>query len=245
MAALLVIAVGPPWLCIAQGASWWLVVAGAVVWFASVCLKRIVVQSGRALFARAAPSRVRVAVVQGVVSAVTELGAAGLYLAVVTSGGATPTGPAVASAVASIDLSLIDIVGFGVGAGSAEAFYVLLLGVLGPQADDEELQAWLRGARLSLCVRYAVPVERLFALIGHTGARGLLYVALLHGPLAGAVWALSSAAFFVLIDGVAVYGHLQKWRWHDPVVCRRAHSFFALLSVAECALFVLGFELSA
>jgi hypothetical protein len=96
----------------------------------------------------------------GVASAACELAAAAAWLT------AMPPG------------SLVDAVGFGVGAGSAEAAYVLVLAVTGPRPSDELLAVWLRGARASWCVRYAVPIERLFAAIGHLGSRGLIYLAL-------------------------------------------------------------------
>ena len=54
--------------------------------------------------------------------------------------------------------------------GAAEVGYVLALAVRGPGPSPEQLTAWTRGARVSLCVRYAVPVERLFASIGHLGS---------------------------------------------------------------------------
>jgi hypothetical protein len=224
LAALLVIAVGPPWLCIAKGASWRLVAAGALIWLASVYAKRLVMIAGRALTFRPVLPQVTVAALQGAISAATELGAAAAFLATLSTA------------------SWIDIVGFGVGAGCFEAGYVLLTGIIGPQADPDELLAWVRGATVSWCVRYAVPIERLFALIGHIGARGLVYVALADGAPLGVAWALSAVLLFTAIDGVAVYGHLQKWRWRDPTVCRRAHSFFGLLSIAEFALFLVGFE---
>jgi hypothetical protein len=47
---------------------------------------------------------------------------------------------------------------------------------------------------------------------------------------------------FASIDAVAVYGHLRKWQWHDPGICRRAHSFFAAMSMAEFTLMLLAFR---
>lgn len=224
LAALLAIAVVPPWLCIAVGrASWHLVVAGGLVWFASVCVKRLVARVTGALSSRWAASPVTVAALQGVISAATELGAAAAYLAVFPP------------------VSFAEIVAFGVGAGCAEVAYVLLLGIFGPRVAEEELRAWMRGAAVSWCVRYAVPIERLFALVGHTGARGLVYVALMDASPLGVVWGCCAVLFFAMIDGVAVYGHIKKWQWHDPAICRRAHSFFAALSIVESVLFLLAF----
>ena len=223
LAALLLIAVAPPWLCIAPGgASWRLVAAGAVIWFASVLVKRIVVAAVRPWF-RGLPL-MAVAAIQGVISAVTELAPAAGFLATLP--------PA----------TLPDLLAFGAGAGSAEAGYVLGIGIIWPQRDPAELAAWFKGATVSWCVRYAVPIERLFALIGHVGARGLLYVALMDRSWLGPLWGLCAVVSFAMIDGVAVYGHLRRWPWHDPAICRRAHSFFAAMSVGEFALLLIGFR---
>jgi hypothetical protein len=228
LAALVAIAIVPPWLCIVQGgASWHLVAAGALIWSASVCAKRLIVMAAARVRAAFVPlSPMAVAALQGVISAATELGAAAAYLATLPVA------------------SLVELVAFGAGAGCAEAGYVLLLGIFGPQVDEAELRAWARGAAVSWCVRYAVPIERLFALIGHIGARGLVYLALLHGSPLGALWAILAVLLFAIVDTVAVYGHLKKWQWHDPALCRPAHSFFAILGVGEFLLFLVGFQLS-
>jgi hypothetical protein len=225
VAALIAIAVAPPWLCIALGrASWHLVAAGGLIWFASVCVKRLIVWVTRTHPSRGVASPLTLAALQGVISAATELGAAAAYLAVFPP------------------VTLAGIVAFGVGAGCAEVAYVLLLGIFGPEVDEAELRAWVRGATVSWCVRYAVPIERLFALIGHTGARGLVYVALLQASPLGVLWGSCAVLLFAMIDGVAVYGHIKKWQWHDPAICRRAHSFFAAISIVESVLFLVGFR---
>lgn len=224
LAALVTIVAAPPALCHwVGGVAWHIVAAGGGVWFASVCVKRVAlllpIRSGQLSPAPAAAS-------QGALSAIVELGAAAAYFAFLPV------------------QSLLDVVGFGVGAGSAEAAYVLLAGAFGQRPDPDEIAAWARGAAVSLCVRYTVPIERLFALIGHLGARGLIYIALSAGGLLGLFWAGLSVLLFTAIDGVAVYGHRNQWNWHDPALCRRAHALFAGLSLSEGALFLLAFRLS-
>jgi hypothetical protein len=227
LAALIAIATVPPWLCIGPGgAAWHLVLAGAVVWFVSVMAKSRTVRLLRASWLPQPGSVRGTAVLQGLVSALLELGFATAYLATL--------------AAFDIQLDFVDILGFGVGAGSAEAGYVLWLGVFGPKPKQEELAAWVRGARSSWCVRYSVPVERLFALIGHAGSRGLIGLALFGAAPLAWLWAVLAIVLFALVDGVAVYGHQRQWQWHDPPVCRRAQSFFALVSVVEIALFTFG-----
>jgi hypothetical protein len=225
LGALALIAVAPPCLAIALGdASWISVAAGALIWFASVCVKRIVIQSARRLAPFWPLSSGTVAALHGTASAIIELGAAAIYLSALPSA------------------SLSEVLAFGAGAGSAEAAYVLALGIIHPQVDPDELRAWMTGAAVSWCVRYAVPVERLFALIGHVGSRGLLYVALMQQSSLALLWGMAAVLLFALIDGVAVYGHLKQWQWHDPVICRRAHSFFAAVSITEFALMLVAFQ---
>jgi hypothetical protein len=225
LAALTAIVVAPPWLMIGiGGASWSIVAAGAAIWAASVLAKRALVRGGRRLVPGWPGTATTAAVLQGGVSAVTELAPAAAYLTTLRSA------------------SLSEVLAFGIGAGAAEAAYVLALGIWKPQVDPDELLAWIEGAGVSWCVRYSVPIERLFALIGHVGARGLLYVALMHSGPFGVLWALAAITLFAAIDGVAVYGHLQRWQWSDPRVCRRAHSYFAALSVTELILLLFAFQ---
>lgn len=222
LTALIGIVALPSCVCLfVWGARWQSPAAGALLWLIAVCIKRWLNPAlSRRLVSRAILTR---ASSQGLLSAVLELGAAACYFAF------------------SPDLSLVNVVAFGAGAGSAEAAYVLGLGFFGPQPTTAALDAWAQGAATSLCVRYMVPIERFFALVGHTGSRGLVYLAL-YSPAPTAGLLLSVAVLlFALIDGVAVYGHLQNWDWFDPVICRRAHLFFSSLSTIEALLFVLMF----
>jgi hypothetical protein len=224
LAALAAIVAAPPWLAWQAGATWLQIAAGALVWAASVGAKIPIYRAlRRPLAAMTLPW---VAATQGVASAACELAAAAAWL--------TAMPPA----------SLVDAIGFGVGAGSAEAGYVLGLAAIGPRPSDETLAAWMRGARASWCVRYAVPIERLFAAIGHLGSRGLIYLALGGSGGSGgggaAAWALPAVVLFSLIDGIAVYGTRRGWLWHEPPVCRAAHATFATLGCAELLLFVIA-----
>jgi hypothetical protein len=225
LVALTMVVVVPAWLSIAAGhATWYLVPVGAGIWGASVYAKRLVMGSASARLPDMRMSDAARSASHGAVSAAMELVPAAAFLVTLRSA------------------SLADLIAFGAGAGSAEAAYVLLLGIIRPQIDPDELQAWLRGAAVSWCVRYAVPIERLFALVGHVGSRGLLYVAMMAGGPLGVLWGLAAVSLFTAIDGVAVYGHLKRWQWHDPMICRRAHSFFAALSLAELLLLLVGFQ---
>ena len=130
---------------------------------------------------------------------------------------------------------------FGIGAGCSEVIYVLVSGITAKR-DPEREAAWARGAAVSLCVRYQVPIERLFALVGHVGSRGVVYAGL-HAKFPECVLLLFLAVFlFTAVDGVAYYGHLRGWNWSEPSVCRRTHGFFAFISVIEFGTFLAVFR---
>ena len=155
---------------------------------------------------------------QGALSAGLELSAAGLYLWRLRSP------------------NLLTVLGFGVGAGCAEVFYVIGMGFVAV-SNPESVAAWARTARDSLCVRYQVPLERFVALLGHAGSRGLVYLGL-RSPS----YLVTAFVLFSATDGLATYGHLRHWQWSDASVCRRTHGFFAVVSTIELIVFLLGFR---
>lgn len=229
LAALFVIVLLPPGLIIGVGrASAYAVAAGALLWSLSIVIKRpllAALQSAIQRLAQAFRFPSLTAGIHGFLSAAAELIVAALYLWGWQSA------------------SLADVTGFGIGAGSIEAAYILSLTLVGQGPSPAQLEAWIAGARLSLCVRYMVPIERLSALLGHVGSRGLVYCGLnASWPLAG-LWLALAFSIFTLIDGFAVLGHIRGWNWCEPRLCRRSQSFFAVTSGAEVLLFLLAFGL--
>ena len=222
LAALVAIAVGPPTLAVALGdASWIPLVAGAAIWGGSVCAKRFIVRAVRRVSGgwTLAPF----AALEGLVSGLTELVPALAYLATLHSARLARR-PRI----------------WGGCRLSGGGHDVLVFGILTPRIDPDVLRAWIDGATVSWCVRYAVPIERLCALIGHVGSRGLLYIAVQRQDILGFFCAVAAVILFAAIDGVAIFGHARKWNWHDPVTCRRAYSYFAILGIAEFALFIVS-----
>lgn len=212
-AALLVaLAFAPSGILIARyDASFLHAAMGAATWAVAVLLKKPLAIALRAAMPNGGMA---LASLQGLLSALLELGAAAAWL------WRWP------------DLSAANVIAFGAAAGSAEVLYVLGAGAVAPRR-PEVVEAWMRGAAVSLCVRYSTPIERAFALVGHTGSRGLIHLAL-HGQVVLAPVAL---VLFSAIDAVAYYGHLRGWNWFAPRLCRRAHAFFASCSVVEVTLF--------
>jgi hypothetical protein len=182
-----------------------------VLWFASVVGKRLLIPGLNAI--TGSPWIATRAALQGALSAALELGATALYFAFFPR------------------FSFAQVAAFGIGAGSAEAAYVLGLGLFGPRSTPTALNAWIKGARVSLCVRYSVAIERFFALLGHTGSRGLIYVGLYSSFPIAAGWVTVAVLLFALIDGVAVYGHLQNWNSYFVFLGKPRRSDFVHRSV--------------
>lgn len=223
--ALVFLAVVPAAFLVAKlAAPWYLVFWGAVTWGSAVAVKRpLAAQLNRWL---KNSGRISLSTWQGLLSAILELGCAALYL----------------WRVKGADIHAV--LGFGVGAGAAEVVYVLVIAVLSKR-DPAVEAAWATAARESLCVRYQVTIERFFALIGHVGSRGLVYVALQLAMPGGAMLLLAAVVCFALVDGVATYGHLCGWNWFDPRRCRTVHLFFATVSLVELTLFLIVFQNSS
>lgn len=217
--AMVVIAVAPPLACIgALGAPWAIVAAGATLWALAVLAKRALAALLKLLGSAALSTRLQ-AVLAGLLSALVELAAAAVYL------------------VNWPNASLIEVFSFGVGAGSVEAVYVLILGLFYKDREVDIVE-WEEGAVASLCVRYMAPIERFFALIGHIGSRGLIYAALQTAGVGKSLIWIFAVALFAGVDGVAAYGVMRRWNWASPPICRRAHLFFACVSTIELAAFL-------
>jgi len=202
-----------------------IILAGAVTWALAIAAKhplalllnRMLGQSNRPVL---------LAGLQGLLSAVLELTAAGAYL----------------HYVPEAFTGLNRILAFGSAAGSAEVVYVLAAGVRGG-SDPAKVAEWHRWAVNSVCVRYQVPLERFFALVGHTGARGMVYLGLHLPGMTGVSFCVAVLTTFSAVDGVAYYGHLRNWNWLNAAVCRRVHPFFSMVSVLELVVFLIGFQM--
>ena len=210
------------WVTLSAHASWKTAGSGAAIWAVAFVLKRPAARWLNLIFSHR-DAYFSWALSQGLLSALLELGTAAAYLQGLKNA------------------SLSSVFAFGLGAGSAEVIYVLGLGSF-TKADPDALATWTQAAAHSLCVRYQVPIERTFALIGHVGSRGILYVGLHRSFPAQGLLLIGAVALFALVDGVAYYGHLRGWNWSDPSLCAKSQGFFAFLSVVELAIFLIFFR---
>lgn len=217
--ATLLLGMAPP-LCVVYGlnGSWSWVAWGSFAWIAAVLLK---MPSGWIvhLLLSAGPAWLS-SMGLGLISGIAELSIAAYLFA---SG---PPGNNI----------LREILAFTIGAGCTETLFVLGASLLS-KPGDEKIDFWIKGARQSLCVQHVLLVERVIALSGHVGARGLVCVAVY-----GAVPWLAALAVvtFSLVDGLAAYGESRNWNWFDPRTCHRFYGFCASISVLEAVLFALA-----
>ena len=161
------------------------------------------------------------ATVLGVLSSGTELGMAAVVIII--------AGP--------VMMDSAQVLAFGLAAGWIECIYILGMALLGPRPDPTKVAQWARGARVSWCVRYSLLVERLVAVSGHLGSRGLIWVSL----AGGLVWpALVAVVSFSLTDGLAAYGIKRCWNFSDPAVSRAFYSVCAVISLAELVIFLIA-----
>ncbi|MCG8402643.1 MAG: hypothetical protein MJA84_13800 [Firmicutes bacterium] len=187
--------------------AWWFLL-GAVTWAVSVGVK--IVLSGLVdIEVKERLSAKHNAALQGLLSAVTELGAAAfVFLFVLPEG------------------KLAYVIAFGAGAGIIEAAILLIVALLTKKETES-------AKKLPWYQQWTFFIERFGAFLGHVGSRGLIWLGV-HGPVYSIILAVIG---FASVDGVAVYGTYQKWDWLQPKIWKRFYGFVMLVGVAEIAVF--------
>ena len=159
----------------------------------------------------------------GLISAAAELGVAAATLVYFS-----PSTP-----------SIVDLTLFSSAAGATELL-VVALGSLLVSANPAEVAQWEESARSSALVRHRFFLERIIALVGHTGSRGLIGLSVGMSSGVGAVCAATIAVVgFSATDGIAGYGQARAWDWSDPALCTRVFGLFAGIAAIELAAFLL------
>lgn len=156
---------------------------------------------------------------QGAISAFSELGAAlGFFVFVVP------------------ELTFVELIGFGVAAGSVEA---IILPFLKNPLEGTPLEAHAeetgKKASENMTIQWLGVVERVLASLLHTATRGLTYISYSTGNPVPIVLALVG---FASIDGRAYYAHLEKWPFDNPQVLTRLYRFFGVIACSLTLLFV-------
>ena len=173
-----------------------------------------------------------VSALNGLVSGLTELGAALAIFAFLPA------------------MSLWDLLAFGVGIGTIEAFLVstsstseLLKGTqLEKAAEDLEVMIAGSAAPLRFWYRYLFPfMERLIAATIHIGTRGLVYVA--HDRVDPVPFLVALTAF-VLADGMIGYRLLVRGRLKAPSALAGAYLALGTVAVVVMAVFLAYWPVS-
>jgi hypothetical protein len=185
------------------GAQWKWLGLGVASWMLGVLVKQVLAVSGEAVGQeRLCP--VSQATINGLISALTELGAAAWFLR-------------------RAQLRWADILAFGVAIGAFEVFVVLWLVWL----------EWLDGppaGSLPPIFELDLLVQRSIAMMGHVASRVLVYVGLRMRWL---LPALIAVTLFSLVDGVADYSLVARWDWSDPKVITGYYLFAGIVSAVE------------
>lgn len=156
---------------------------------------------------------------QGLLSAFAELGAAlGFFIFVVP------------------DLSLAELIGFGVAAGSIEA--IILPFMKNPlegtplESHAEETAVKASG---DLPIQWLAVAERALASLLHAASRGLTYLSHSTGNPLPLLFAIAG---FASVDGRAYFAHLEKWRFDDIRVLARFYRYLGAVAGLLVLLFL-------
>lgn len=224
---MLLVALMPPLVLIfAFSASLIPIAIGAAAWAIALGIKiPLIILTDRILESEIIPSDSKLtALLNGMVSAIAELGISAFCFFVIFP-----------------NIPFVDIVGFGAGASSIEILLIsTYVMIIKDQQNSAKIEVWSAGAKKSQCVRYMTIIERIVALIGHVGSRGLVYLSIFydHPDLAVVAFIAFSAT-----DGIANYGKTKKWNWFDPKTCKQFYCLLFLIGLIEICIFVVSFAL--
>lgn len=193
---------------------------GVLVWAVAVVTKAVIHRLVVDRAVRRGADHRAASVVLGVLSASTELGVAAAFFLFVWQ---PPT--------------LAQLIGIGAGAGMAEA--VMLPFIANPfrglTLEAHSADVFARSANVSL-IQWLGVLERIWATLLHVSSRALVFLTIASG---NPVPAVIAATGFACVDGMAYYGHLQKWRFDQVPTLARVHAFVGGVAIALTAAFAL------
>ncbi len=159
-------------------------------------------------------------VILGVLSASAELGVAAAFFVFVWH---PPT--------------LSQLIGFGAGAGMAEAVMLPFIAnpFKGSTLEAHSEGVFTRSAGVPL-IQWLKVLERIWATLLHVSSRALVYLTIASAnPVPAAV----AFCGFACVDGMAYYGLLQKWRFDQGPTLVRVHAYVGVVAMALTAALVL------
>ena len=192
---------------------------GVLAWAGAVAAKAIIHHWVVDRAVRRGADHRAASLVLGVLSAASELGVAAAFFVFVWR---PPT--------------IAQLIGFGAGAGMAEA--VMMPFITNPfRGSTLEAHAdgvFTRSAGSALFQWFKV-LERISATLLHVSSRALVYLTIASANPAPAAVAVCG---FAAVDGVAYYGLLQKWRFDQWRVLGRVHACVASVAILLTAALV-------
>lgn len=165
-----------------------------------------------------------IAIIQGIVSAFSELGAAMFFYIFVVK-----------------ELTLTELIGFGIAAGSIEAIILPFMknplqGTPLEQHSDETIKK----SEENHIVQWMGVWERILASIVHVASRGLVYISYFTGNIIPIIIGFLG---FGLVDGRAYFAHLEKWAFDNIKVLGKFYRFLGIVSLSLTTLFLLFYYL--
>ena len=158
--------------------------------------------------------------VLGLLSAGTELGVAAAFFVLVWRPSTLP-----------------QLIGFGAGAGMAEAVMMPFISnpFRGSTLEFHSTEVFSRSEGAG-AIQWLNVLERVWATVLHVCSRALVYLAVTGGnPLPAAI----AVAGFAAVDGMAYYGHLQKWRFDRLGTLAAVHACIGGVAVMLAVAFAL------
>jgi hypothetical protein len=149
---------------------------------------------------------------QGFVSALSELGSAAWFMVVVVP-----------------DMTLAQLVGFGVAAAGVEAVVLPFMGnpFAGTPLEEHSRHIFDRPTNRR-ALEWMGVLERALVFMPHVSSRGLIYVSIASGS---PYPAMIGIVLFAAIDGVGYFGHLSKWDFGEVHILTRFYAFLAIIGI--------------
>ncbi len=207
-------------------ASWWGVPTkitvgyGAFAWIVAVLLKVAIHHIFVEPAVRRGVSYKSISLFQGLLSSSTELGAAALLFWFFWQ----PD-------------TLAELIGIGAGAGMVEAVILPFIGnpFKGTNLEDHYNDV-TESSQGDPQIQWMSVLERVLATTIHISSRSLVYISILS---TNPIPCLAALVGFSGVDGLAYYGHLQKWRFDSTRVLLRIYGVMGGIGLLLTGVFVL------
>ncbi|MDP1621887.1 MAG: hypothetical protein Q8M08_06070 [Bacteroidales bacterium] len=158
-------------------------------------------------------------ITQGLVSAFSELGSALIFFHFVLT-----------------DLSLPQLIGFGLAAGAVESVILPFIGNPFTGTPLEKHTADMeQKMSLNLSMQWMGVLERLIAMVIHIASRGLIYVSMITFSLLPGIIAVVT---FAAVDGRGYYALQEKWAFDNIKVLKKFYLFLAIIALLQSVSFL-------